>query len=96
MGVIFQLVMLVFRGGKWNHTVDGRNPIIYRVFAPSQVVGLGISEPSTVSPTANWVVPASPHRSNESSISSMLRRGHRQAEAKFPPCRQGDPSRGSI
>ena len=42
------------------HTVDGRNPapvdivnvckypIIYRVLAPSQVVGLGIFEPSTV------------------------------------------------
>ena len=28
--------------------VVGRNPVIYRVFAPSQVVGNGISEPSTV------------------------------------------------
>ena len=39
------------------NTVDGRNPanqsivypMIYRILAPSQVVGLGISEPSTVS-----------------------------------------------
>ena len=28
--------------------IDDEYPIIYRVFSPSQVVGLGISEPSTV------------------------------------------------
>ena len=49
-----------------SHTVDGRNPtnqlrlvvyhIIYNVLAPSQVVGLGISEPSTVGFVFFWAV----------------------------------------
>ena len=36
--------------GSWTCTIQvvGRNPVIYKVFAPSQVVGNGISEPSTV------------------------------------------------